>query len=167
MKRTDVKYVDAALEILRRSHFGSVATVAPDGAPWNSPLVIEKDGDLNLYWYSDKTSRHAQNVRNDGRVMIVFYDSTTSEANARLGGLYIEAEAHECTDPEEVRQACSLRKGDANYPKHFMGRENRRVYKAVPKKVWVNDYLSRKGRFIRDYRTEVPLVAVRGYMQDG
>src|SRR5688572_14837124 len=99
MKRTDSKYIRAALEILRRAHFGVVASITDDGSPWNSPLVVERDKNLNLYWYSDKDSRHAQNVRGDGRVMVVFYDPTVSEANAAMSGLYIEAIARECTDP--------------------------------------------------------------------
>jgi hypothetical protein len=42
-------------------------------------------------------------------------------------------------------------------PRSSWGNGVRRVYKAVPEKVWMNDDIIEDGKFIKDIRVEVPL----------
>ena len=43
----------------------------------------------------------------------------------------------------------------------FLGDEVRRIYKAVPKSMWMNDAEMHDGVFIRDYKVELDLADVR------
>jgi uncharacterized pyridoxamine 5'-phosphate oxidase family protein len=145
-----------AKEILQTIKYATLATVTPDGKPWNSPVASILDDDLNVYWCSDKEGQHSKNVRANGEIFIVVYDSTVPWGQGQ--GVYIQAKAYELNDPEEVRLARRIKKGpDADNPKEFIGDAVRRVYKAVPNKVWMNDDVSEAGKFIKDIRVEVPL----------
>ena len=43
-----------AKEILAKIQYATVATITPEGKPWNSPVAHELDKDNNIYWFSDK-----------------------------------------------------------------------------------------------------------------
>ena len=90
-------------------------------------------------------------------VFIVIYDSTVPEGEGE--GVYIEAEAIELTDSEEILKMRQIQKEEDYHdtPDAFLGDAVRRVYKAVPKRVWMNDAEEKDGVFIRDFRVEIPL----------
>jgi hypothetical protein len=94
-------------------------------------------------------------------VFIVVYDSTVPEGQGE--GVYIQATASELTDPEEIRLARRIKKGpEHDDPSPFMDKGGvRRVYKATPEKIWMNDAEIRNNVFIRDYRVELSLTAVQ------
>lgn len=120
------------------------------------------DSDLNIYWFSDKQSQHSRNIREHKNVFIVIYDSTVPEGKGN--GLYIEAQAFEIADPQEIMHARRLKKGtdDHRGADEFLGEAVRRVYKAVPQRAWVNSAeIDAQGKFIRDFRIEVPLTALK------
>lgn len=150
-----------AVEIVKTIKYATLATVTPDGKPWNSPVRHEYDSDLNIYWFSDKEGRHSKNVRANSSVFIVIYDSTVPEGEGE--GVYIEAVVEELNDPAEILRVRKLKKGEdyEGKPDDFTGDAVRRVYKAVPKRVWMNDAEITDGVFIRDYRAEVPLDIIR------
>jgi nitroimidazol reductase NimA-like FMN-containing flavoprotein (pyridoxamine 5'-phosphate oxidase superfamily) len=149
-----------AVEILRKIRYATIATASKDGKPWNSPVAHEYDNQLNIYWFSDKQNQHSQNVRANQAVFIVIYDSTVPEGDGE--GVYIEAKAYELNDPDEIRLARHIKKGpDMDAPDDFMGEAVRRVYKAVPQRVWMNDAEVKDGIFIRDYRVEITLDGIR------
>jgi hypothetical protein len=86
----------------------------------------------------------------------VIYDSTVPEGKGE--GVYIQAKAYELSNPEEIRIARRLKKGsDVELSDDFMGDAVRRVYKAIPDKVWMNTVEIDDGLFVRDYRVEVSL----------
>lgn len=150
-------YTQRAKQILEDIIYATVATSTKNGQPWNSPVRCVYDKDLNIYWFSDKEGQHSKNVRENDNVFIVFYDSTVPEGDGE--GVYVQAKAHEVNDPEEVTHARRIKKG-ADYsrsPDDFLGDAVRRVYKAVPRKVWMNDAEVKDGVFIRDFRVEIPL----------
>jgi len=148
-------YAMRAKAILNEIIYANVATSDKNGQPWNSPVRHVYDENLNIYWFSDKESQHSKNVRENENVFIVIYDSTVPEGEGE--GVYIQAKAHEVTDPDEITFARHIKKGQ-NYNRpadDFLGNAVRRVYKAVPQKVWMNDAEIEDGIFIRDYRVDI------------
>lgn len=150
-----------AVEILRKIRYATIATANKDGKPWNSPVAHEYDNQLNVYWFSDKQNRHSQNVRENENVFIVIYDSTVPEGDGE--GVYIEAKAVELTDPEEILSVRKIKKGEdyEGKPNDSLGDAIRRVYKAEPQRVWMNDAEVTDGVFIRDYRVDISLNTIR------
>lgn len=155
-----------AAEIIRSIRYATLATVTAEGQPWNSPVAHEYDENLNIYWFSDKQNQHSQNVRATGRVFIVIYDSTVPEGDGE--GVYIEAIAQEISDPEEITYARRIKKGsDYDRPADdFLGKAVRRVYKAVPERIWMNDAEEKDGVFLRDFRIEIPLQAITEHLKN-
>jgi hypothetical protein len=160
MPRTTLYYHQRAAQILGRIRYATLATVTAQGNPWNSPVFALHDDRLAVFWVSDKEGQHSRNVRHNGEVFIVFYDSTVPEGEGE--GVYFQAKAYELTDAEEIRRVRRLRKGPAgDDPIPFMGDGVRRVYKAVPYAAWINDAQIEKGVFIRDYRVPLRLDMLR------
>lgn len=151
-----------AVEILRKIRYATIATANKDGKPWNSPVAHEYDNQLNVYWFSDKQNQHSQNVRENEDVFIVIYDSTVPEGDGE--GVYIEAKAVELNDPEEILSVSKKGEDYEGKPNDFLGDAIRRVYKAVPQRVWMNDAEVTDGVFIRDYRVDISLETVRGIL---
>jgi len=151
-------------EILRQIRYATIATANKDGKPWNSPVAHEYDDQLNIYWFSDKNNQHSKNVRENEDVFIVIYDSTVPEGDGE--GVYIEAKAVELTDPDEILNVRRIKKGQdyEGHPDEFLGDAVRRVYKAIPQRVWMNDAEVTDGVFIRDYRVDIPLDEVKGLL---
>ncbi len=146
-----------AVEILQKIHYVTIATASKNGKPWNSPVAHKYDDQLNIYWFSDKENQHSKNVRENEDVFIVIYDSTVEEGKGE--GVYIKAKAVELTDPDEILYARRIKKG-ADYqgsPDEFLGDASRRVYKAKPQILWMNDAEIKDGIFLRDFRVSIPL----------
>ena len=159
-------YLNRAKEILEKIIYATVATTTAEGKPWNSPVRHVYDADLNIYWFSDKEGQHSQNIRANENVFIVIYDSTVLEGDGE--GVYIQAKAHQLEDSEEIRLARRIKKGpDMDAPDDFMGDAIRRVYKAEPVAVWMNDAEIKDGIFIRDYRVNIPIDALRTFLKAG
>ncbi len=143
-----------AKEILDTIIYATLATVSENGEPWNSPVRFTKDAELNIYWASDKESQHSKNVRANGQVFIVIYDSTVPEGKGE--GVYLRAKAVEISDPDAVLNYMKLKKGDGDYdPNDFLGEAVRRIYKAVPEQAWMNDDEIKDSKFIKDIRVEI------------
>lgn len=156
MTRTEDYYYQRAAEIISRIQYATLATVTPEGDPWNSPAYAVHDKQWCFYWFSDKNNQHSRNVRHTGRVFIVVYDSTVPEGEGE--GVYIQARAVELEDMAEIRKARRLKKGLSNEdPAQFLGKSVRRVYKAIPETIWMNDAEMKDGIFIRDYRVALSL----------
>lgn len=156
-----------AAEILQTIQYATIATVTPEGKPWISPVARILDDELNIYWISDKDNQHSKNVRANANVSMVIFDSTVPEGQGE--GVYVEATASELTDPEEILFVRRLKKGDEYQPEEgeFTGDAVRRVYKAVPTRIYVNDAEIRNGVFIRDYKVEVALRDIVDFRRNG
>lgn len=158
-------YPQRAAAILQKVQYATIATSSLDHQPWNSPVAHYWDKELNLYWASDKKNQHSQNIRANEKVFIVIYDSTVPEGEGE--GVYIEAKAYELNDLEEIRFARELKKGvGQGESEKFMGEGIRRVYKAIPQQVWMNDAEERDGEFVRDYRVEISLEELKTLFPD-
>ena len=157
-----------AAEIINKILYATIATVSDEGQPWNSPVYSGFDNELNFYWSSDKDSQHSKNIRANGRIFIVIYDSTAEAGSGE--GVYIQAEAKELDEDAEIivaRRTTQTRKGQLaemteDEAEKFKGDSVRRVYKAIPQKIWMNDdELDDSGKYIRDIRVEVTLHAAK------
>lgn len=149
-----------AKEIIEKIIYITIATASKNGIPWNSPVYSAFDKDYNFYWASDQNGQHSKNIAENNSVFLVIYDSTAPEGTGE--GVYIQAKAHILRDEEEIQKALAClyqRKGQDPHKREvveFLGDYPRRVYKAVPEKVWINGDGDVKGNYI-DIRIEVKL----------
>ncbi len=158
-------FLQHSKEIIKHIRYATVATTCDDGKPWNSPVSSQYDGDLNIYWVSDKEGQHSRNVRQNPNVFIVFYDSTIPEGQGE--GVYIQAKAYELNDRDEILALRRAKKGPSvDDADKFLGDGVRRMYKAVPERVWMNDDETVNGVFIRDIRIELPLDELKKLLQE-
>ena len=154
----DNELTQKAKEIIENSLYLTLATTSADGSPWNSPVFAAYDDSYTFYWRSDKNAIHSQNIRTNRMVFIVIFDSHAPWGKGK--GVYIKAQAVELEDKTELEKALALldkrsqktvRKTDA-----FIHDAPRRIYKAIPEKVWINDDIEINGQFV-DKRAEIQL----------
>ncbi len=154
--------VAKAKSIIQKILYITIATVDANGQPWNSPVYSAFDEAYNFYWASDQNGQHSKNIAANNKIFIVIYDSTAPEGTGE--GVYIQAKAYMLTQTEEIEHALRYLDGRVNKKKdpqtrlaQFQGEKPRRVYKAVPEKVWINDDGDIDGNYI-DIRREVDLL---------
>lgn len=132
---TDYEY--NAYSIVNKIRYITLATASKDGIPWNTPLGFKIDKDLNVFWISEYAKQHSRNIRENDQAFIVIYDSTVPEARGEA--VYISAQAHELSAPEDIRYARRLFKGnDENALEKLSGDSLHRAYRAIPHKLWIN-----------------------------
>ncbi|HTE22117.1 MAG TPA: pyridoxamine 5'-phosphate oxidase family protein [Candidatus Limnocylindria bacterium] len=145
-----------AREVVDQIKYITLATVDENGQPWNTPVASFRfDNDYTFYWASWTDNQHSKNIQSNGRVFIAIYDSTPA-GDKPSGGVYIQAEAVELSEEQEVMQAALVFKNDPYNPsdgKQYLGDCPRRIYKAVPLKIWMNADEEINGNFV-DVRVE-------------
>ncbi len=153
--------VERAKEIIEKILYITIATCGKDGKPWNSPVYSAYDKKYNFYWNSWTENQHSKNIAENPNVFLVIYNSIVPEGTGE--GVYIQAKAYMVTDKKEIERARELLIKRKNKPsselraaQEFMGDYPRRVYKAVPEKIWMNDVGDVNGEYI-DTRVEVNL----------
>lgn len=158
-------YNKRAAQIIDQILYITIASVTPQGEPWNSPVYSAFDKDLNFYWCSDKNGQHSQNVRHNGKAFLVIYDSTVPEGQGE--GVYLQVDVTELTEADQIQygyQTLQARKNkqpaDDAWQK-FTGDGVRRIYQAKPTRAWMNDAEMDGHTFIRDIRVELVLDDVK------
>src|SRR5258708_6609504 len=153
---------EKAKKIIEKILYITIATASNDGMPWNSPVYSAFDEDYNFYWASDQNGQHSKNIAENNKIFIVIYDSTVPEGMGE--GVYMQAKVYMITDPKEIKDALRYLDGRVNKKKksqtrisEFQGTNPRRVYKAIPEKMWMNKDGEINGMFI-DTRVEVNLL---------
>lgn len=143
--------------MLRRIPYVTIATISPQGQPWNTPVVGRFDENLNLYWVSWRKSRHSQNIDIEPRIFVVLYDTDVPEGSGE--GLYLQM--HACTLRTPLEIAAAKKIYDTSFFAHPFGDHEQfldscpqRMYKAVPQKIWHNTDGTEQGHFV-DRRQEV------------
>ena len=123
--------------IISRVVYVTLATVSKDGTPWNTPVFSAYDANYHLYWGSYVNSQHSQNIKDNGKVFLVIYDSTIPAGQGE--GVYIEATAAELQDSQEIAHAHQLLQARRPVPywplEQVQGNGPARLYKAIPKHV--------------------------------
>lgn len=152
-------------EIIDKSRYIVVATVDEKRQPWNTPVACFRfEGKLDFYWASWTQNQHSKNIRANKKVFIIAYPSNRDEEGPSRA-VYIQADAFELSDPNEVMSAAKVFGDDKYNPSdgnEYLGDKPRRIYKAVPEKAWVNDdKKGPNGEFIHDIRVEISLDSLK------
>lgn len=159
MEAQDISNTNTAKAVINAIQYITIATVDSSGQPWNAPVYCAFDENYNFYWASSQESQHSENISANNKIFLVIYDSTSPEGRTE-NGVYMLAKAYQIDDPVEINKAIKyMYERKSKQPKKvedFMGDAPRRVYKAIPKKVWLNVFLENKGRLV-DQRVEVKL----------
>jgi hypothetical protein len=135
------RHFTSAVEILKKIHYITLATVCTDGSPWNSPVSASYDRELNFVWGSTEGSIHSQNIRRDSRAFVVVYDSTAPEGMGE--GVYMTGMVAELdNENEDIKKYCF-----------------------TPSKVWINDEAKNvDGSYKNDIRIELDLEKLRKFL---
>jgi hypothetical protein len=155
MLRTDLP--QQIQSILTECRYAVIATVCPDGTPWNTPLAVSFNDQLNMYWASARQSQHSLNIAHNPDIFAVLFATSGLYEGS---GLYLRMHAGPLETPAAVAQA--LQTYDASMLKthcpdiNFLGACPTRLYKAEPVHVWRNDSAIQNGFFV-DMRQEIPV----------
>lgn len=158
--------IKKAAGIIKTIRYINIASITPDGKPWNSPVYCAFDKDLNFFWLSWKQNQHSINVRNNPNVFITIYDSTVLCSTGV--GVYLEGTAKQLNSPKDVllgiKEVYSREKRKARDVLQFLKKFPRRVYRFSPNRVWINGNGEIDGNFI-DVRTELDLDKLKFYFK--
>ena len=147
-----------AKEIIKKVPYITISTVAEDGQPWNAPVFAAYDENYNFYWGTYRDSQKSRNIRHNKNVFLVIFDSNDPPGEGF--GIYIKGTAEELTDPKEIEFAHKLLWDRHVVPywkfEQVKGGAPIRLYKTIPKKVWVNGEGRENGHYI-DTRVEIKL----------
>jgi nitroimidazol reductase NimA-like FMN-containing flavoprotein (pyridoxamine 5'-phosphate oxidase superfamily) len=148
-----------AKEIIAENIYLTMATSDTQGNPWISPVYCAYDSDYNFYWTSNPNARHSKNIKeNGGKIAFIVFNSSVAEGTGE--GVYFEGRAYEMSEEKEMAAALELyysRKHKSTKPAgDFLGDSPRRLYKAVPEKIWMNTDEKING-YIIDAKVEVVL----------
>ncbi len=128
----------AALKIIEDNFFLNIASITPEGKPWNTPVYFAFDSDFNFYWYSPKEAVHSKNILVNGSVFLTIYQAGETE-----GGLYIEANARELSTQTEVERVMTVfNRKIYSLPQKsvedFLNTSPLRFYLATPTKIYLS-----------------------------
>jgi general stress protein 26 len=156
--------VSRAKEVLTSQKYINLATVSAEGLPWNSPIYFVMDKKLTLYWSSWLGAQHSKNLQTNSHVFITLYDSTRLRGTNSLRGLYMQAGAFELNEPNEIMEVSKLlyEEGEVSGPEVFLSDSVKRLYKATPYRIWLNDKSEKEvtPETVK-MRVEVPLEELR------
>lgn len=136
-----------AKEILSASEYINIATCSKDLIPWNTPVTGVHDQELNFYWSSWKKAQHSLNIDENHQVFITLYNSTRKRGDNHRKCLYIQAKAEQALELADIDTACKLLYSDMSSdrnPEMFLNDSERKIYKATPRKIWLNDVSERE-----------------------
>lgn len=103
----DAARADPRLDISRMlaAHNTLTLSTCIDGAPWAAAVFYASDGDFNLYFVSDKRTRHAREMTANPRVALAINADVDNWDDVR--GLQIEGDAV-CVEGLERAKALAL-----------------------------------------------------------
>lgn len=132
--------VQKAKKIIEENIYMTVATASSNGEPWISPVFFAYDENYNLFWVSNKNSRHSTLLGENPKAMIVIFNSQATEKEG--DGVYFEVDVEELDDIDEIEKVKEIFDKRANQDEFKVKSSDRvtgdapwRIYKAVPYKV--------------------------------
>lgn len=151
--------VELARRTLDRVPNASLATVSPDGRPWNSPLYVAFDANFSFYWSSHVDAVHSLNIAAKPEILLVVFDSIASDQTG--SAVYFRGKARELAEGVSVKRALDClarRKNDVpKTPADFAAPYPRRVYQAVVDTIWTNVVKEADGHYF-DERVVIDLI---------
>jgi|SRR5579872_1514815 len=155
-------YIAQAKQIIKDNIYLTIATTSLNGKPWISPVFFAYDENYNLFWVSNKNSRHSKLIMENPEVAIVIFNSKAPEGEG--DGVYFESKVIILEDEKEVRQAIEVLDKRVSKDQFRLkgiqevtGEGVCRIYKAVPyriTKLTEGEYIN--GQYV-DKRVEVKL----------
>jgi nitroimidazol reductase NimA-like FMN-containing flavoprotein (pyridoxamine 5'-phosphate oxidase superfamily) len=128
----------------------TIATADSDGIPWVSPVFYVPDADDTLYWVSDVSARHSQNIRDNPAVAIVIFQTAPA-----TDAVYITARAAELEDEAEIRHAIEVlrrKPQPERWVVHEMadvvGPSAWRAYRATPESIEIRALATKNGKVV-------------------
>ena len=129
-------------KLIIETNYITIGTVDELGNPWCSPLNCAYDEDFNFYWKSPVDCQHSKNIRDNGKVFFVLFDSSAPVGQGV--GIYFKGAALQIEEDniEEIQKGSDLiatRVGKiGSLAMKFIKFNPRRVYKVTPNKIWIN-----------------------------
>lgn len=134
--------------LLYSNTYANLATVSPDGQPWNTPVFFAY-ADGAVYWWSPIAAQHSQNIEHNHRVFMTIYNSTAPEGHGV--GLYCRGVAHQLAD-SELTEAIAIYNSKAQQfqltPTDCTGVAPTRLYTMPITEAWTNSEDSINGYYI-------------------
>lgn len=150
--------IKSVVKIIKKIQYVNIASITPEGMPWNTSVYTAYDEDLNFYWLSYKKNQHSINIRNNQNIFVTVYDSIIAAGTGV--GVYFSRVAKELLNPVEMivglKVVYKREKHKVRAIKEFLTHYPRRVYRFTPKKAWLNGDSDIKRNFI-DIRREIDL----------
>lgn len=147
--------MSSTASIIATNSYMNIATVCPDGSPWNTPVFFAGDLKQGLIWWSSVNSQHTKNISIDDRVFVTIFDSKEEEGEGL--GVYIKGKARQVTD-QQLELALDIYNSKAKSFKlskeNSAGSAPTRLFMLKSEQVWIND-ASEKNGFYEDVRKEV------------
>jgi nitroimidazol reductase NimA-like FMN-containing flavoprotein (pyridoxamine 5'-phosphate oxidase superfamily) len=160
-----MELVERAIEVLKASKYINVATITPEGLPWNTPLYARYDANLHFYWSSWIGAQHSENIRNNPNVFITLYDTNRRRFDNNRRCAYFAGRAVELSESEEIEEPLLLLYGDDwTNPRtpDYVGESIRRIYRATVDRCWLNDRSDKEvTKETQKMRVDVPLELLR------
>jgi hypothetical protein len=151
-----------AVEVIKKIEYLNIASITPDGMPWNTPVYTVYDKDLNFHWLSWKENQHSINVEKNPNVFITLYDSSVPCGTGF--GVYMKGKVKKISNPVHLAKCLitfyNRRNRKPRDVKEFLTTYPRRLYMFTPEQLWVNGDSEIDGNFI-DIRTELELDNLR------
>ncbi len=155
-----MKAINLARKILRENIYMTLATADEENNPWVSPMFYGYEHDFTIYWISPWDCLHSRLIDKNSQVALTIFN--TQEKAGEGNAVYFRGRAEVLDDFNELKRAIKIiYKRSASekkrVPKDFQDGSPRRVYKAIPDKIWVlRESVEVKGHRM-DYRVEVNL----------
>jgi hypothetical protein len=87
-----------ARRVIDGNLYMTLATLAPDGTPWLSPVYFTPARHTDFYWVSSPEAHHSRNVIERPEIQIVIFDSSVAVGHAEA--VYMAARARAIPDEE-------------------------------------------------------------------
>lgn len=142
------------LECMSSTEYCAISTVDKDGS-WVNPVFFAWDKQWNLYFISQMSSRHMQNLKKDPRTSVAIF-STAQQGD--VVGIQMQGMAKFVlpdSAPEEIEECYATyynRAGHGPDVKHYKNDSSWIYVKITPSQVFYFDT-----RFFEEVRQEVPL----------
>lgn len=130
---------EKSLHIIKNNLYLNIATVSDDSEPWNTPVYAVPNDKLIFYWRSWVGAQHSKNIRTNQSIFITIYDSSRELGTNNQKCVYIKAKAEEVSSLSEIESNLRLFANNILTADDFAGENVKRLYKAIPEKVWLND----------------------------
>ena len=151
-------YLKRAHRTLQEVPHASLASVTPDGNPWNTPLYIAVDTNFDVYWVSSLESVHSKNVANRPEAMLTIY--RTDRPDESGAAVYAAVTVAALEDRARIVHGLQLiyRRRQRPVPPadDFAAPHPRRVYCGRPTAIWTN-VVRDEGGYPADERIALPI----------